>query len=451
MAVFRLIIPHSLGHDEAEQIVQAQNYVWGYLKQPPLYSWCLKTISFVFPLNIFTLTFFKAFISFLFYFFVYKISHQFFDQNKSSIVTSGSIFFVTYFYDFNRDLTHTILATLMAAISFYVYMKLIEDKSPLNYLLLGLAFALGILSKYNFALLIFALVLTSFITSAGRKIIFNVKTLISLAGFALITSPHFIWLYSKNMSAVSYAMDRGGKEELSFQGLLKTLAGLYYEVILVAMILALLWGFVSFNHSEAKTRVLNTVTLISLIIPAMAILVFGFTDFYAKWLAPIYFLVVMSLFLRVDFSKARRKFHYAVCLVLISINLFINISSGFFPGVIGKVRNTQYPYATVLEDLKALGYKDNFVIVVAKDPLLLANLQIQVKKVFDNVEVIKFNDLEKTKKKTKLLVWNGKRKMPKVFQKKFKHYSEARIIEAEYINATNLNENYKLGFSMVLI
>src|SRR5258707_9332510 len=55
------------------------------------------------------------------------------------------------------DLTHSVLALTMAALTFYVFLRVLRDARPRDYLALGLCFALGFLSKYNYAVFAAAL------------------------------------------------------------------------------------------------------------------------------------------------------------------------------------------------------------------------------------------------------------------------------------------------------
>jgi len=65
-------MPHSLNNDEAEQVLAASEYVLGYPKQPPLYSWIVRSVTLLFGMeypNIYILSFLKYFFYGVFYIF----------------------------------------------------------------------------------------------------------------------------------------------------------------------------------------------------------------------------------------------------------------------------------------------------------------------------------------------------------------------------------------------
>ena len=435
-------MPHSLNNDEAEQVLAASEYVLGYPKQPPLYSWIVRSVTLLFGMeypNIYILSFLKYFFYGVFIYFLYLSAELVFgnsvkknknaclleNQSKSGsklnpafLVVVSNLLFVTYFYDFARDLTHSILATMFAAIGFYVYLRLWLKPSSWGYLLLGIVFGLGFLAKYNFIFFALSIVAASLLERRAFKILINPKTFISIGSCLLVFTPNLIYLIKDKLNAVNYALDRSGSNEnqvFLLVDILKSSAGAFYETILVITILLIL--FAAFIHKKRLRsfifsedifnnhrirRLFFFAGVFSILIPLLIMLIMGADKFYAKWLSPSCFLVVFAFYSCIDFHKKadenveigvslhvpkafllRRNMLYVIvssCFLVSASVLFIG---GFFPDLIGKVTKTQYPYAKLAlilyreyqEELALTkDGKLKLILITNGDPVLKGNL-----------------------------------------------------------------------------
>jgi hypothetical protein len=441
-------MPHSLNNDEAEQVLAASEYVLGYPKQPPLYSWIVRSVTLLFGMeypNIYILSFLKYFFYGVFIYFLYLSAELVFgnlvkknknaylleNQSKSGnklnpafLVLVSSLLFVTYFYDFARDLTHSILATMFAAIGFYVYLRLWLKPSSLGYLLLGIVFGLGFLAKYNFIFFALSIVAASLLERRAFQILINPKTFLSIGSCLLVFTPNLIYLIKDKLNAVNYALDRSGSNEnqvFSLVDILKSSLGAFYETILVITILLIL--FVAFIHKKRLRsfifsedifnnhrirRLFFFAGVFSILIPLLIMLIMGADKFYAKWLSPSCFLVVFAFYSCIDFHKKagenpeiedgeqtsktfllRRNLLYVVvssCFLVSASVLFIG---GFFPDLIGKVTKTQYPYAKLASILYREYQQElaltkegklKLILITNGDPVLKGNLVLALEK-----------------------------------------------------------------------
>jgi hypothetical protein len=441
-------MPHSLNNDEAEQVLAASEYVLGYPKQPPLYSWIVRSVTLLFGMeypNIYILSFLKYFFYGVFIYFLYlsaelvfgnsvkknKNAYSLENQSKSGskfnpafLVVISNLLFVTYFYDFARDLTHSILATMFAAIGFYVYLRLWLKPSSLGYVLLGTVFGLGFLAKYNFIFFALSIVAASLLERRAFKILINPKTFLSIGACLLVFTPNLIYLIKDKLNAVNYALDRSGSNEnqvFSLVDILKSSVGAFYETILVVAILLIL--FVAFIHKKRLRsfifsedifnnhrirRLFFFAGVFSILIPLLIMLIMGADKFYAKWLSPSCFLVVFAFYSCIDFHKKagenveigvslhapkafllRRNLLYVIvssCFLVSASVLFIG---GFFPDLIGKVTKTQYPYAK-LSSILYREYQEELaltkdgklklILITNGDPVLKGNLVLALER-----------------------------------------------------------------------
>ena len=163
-------------------------------------------------MNIYIVLIIKYLSYFTFLYLIYKLSEIIFKSKEIAyLCLISQLLFITYSYDFTRDLSHTILVTVFSVLSLIVYLKLWTSRSYLNYVYLGLVFGLGFMSKYNFIFVALALVLASFTHRHAFRILVNFKTLISFFICALVGSPHLYYLYQQKFSSVEYALERSNK------------------------------------------------------------------------------------------------------------------------------------------------------------------------------------------------------------------------------------------------
>lgn len=432
-ALLRLLQADNFNHDEAEQYLNAQNFELFYPKQPPLYSWILFGLARFLPLDLGLVTFFKYALYFLFLVIFYRLMIDFSNQRSAFLATSSLAFFLTYSYDFNRDLTHSLLVTVFAVASFYCFLSLAKNPSWTKYLCLGFLFAGGILAKYNFAFLVFILLIVALIKK--RDLLFNFKALISaLFCFGLLL-PHFYSLYQHQFKIFSYTIARADREQ-GFSLLNSSVALLqaYYEHLIVVLILFLLWRPVMTRIKENSLIELSF--LLSLVLPALFILIGGFEHFHPKWFAPLSFLVPLWFFdtyaLAPEF-KLRQKIHYLLVSAFLLFFLVVDLGGFCFPDLVGDAQSKSYPYAKISAQLKKdLGYPAD--IVTLARPRLQANLSKQM----PEHKIYSLKQLARFEPGCKILVWknsNQELKIPKLFYKKFKRIIPKKVITANTINS----------------
>ncbi len=432
-ALLRLLQADNFNHDEAEQYLNAQHLEIFYPKQPPLYSWILFVLSRFLPLDIELLTFFKYSLYFVFLLIFYRLMIDFSNQRAAFLATSSLAFFLTYSYDFNRDLTHSLLVAVFALASFYCFLSLEKNPSWTKYICLGILFAAGILAKYNFAFLIFILLIVSLIKR--RELLFNLRALVSALVCLLLLAPHFYSLYQHKFKIFSYTIARADRDQgfsLASSGL--ALVQAYYEHLIVLAILFLLWRPIMTRIKENSLIELSF--FLSLALPALFIVIGGFEHFHPKWLAPLSFLLPLWFFdtyaLAPEF-KLRQKIHYFLVSGFLLFFLVVDLGGFYFPDIVGDPQSKSYPYAKLASQLKKdLGYPADIVTLVR--PRLQANLSKQM----PEHQVYSLKKLGRFEPGCKILLWknsNKEMKIPKPFYKKFKRIIPKKIISANTINS----------------
>ncbi|HWR57320.1 MAG TPA: glycosyltransferase family 39 protein, partial [Thermodesulfovibrionales bacterium] len=146
----RLLVSSSMEADESEQFLDSSVLSIGYLQHAPLYTWIVKGAFLMFGRSLVTLLIIKYSLIFSLYFILFLIARHFWDTRESLIITGALLLFPTYSYEAHRDLSHTILVSVMAAATCLLYIGMMKKEKTIYYPIAGIFIGLGILSKYNF-------------------------------------------------------------------------------------------------------------------------------------------------------------------------------------------------------------------------------------------------------------------------------------------------------------
>ncbi|HEY0275526.1 MAG TPA: glycosyltransferase family 39 protein, partial [Paenirhodobacter sp.] len=139
--------------DEAELLVMARAFHWGYGPQQPLYNWLQAGVFAVFGVNVAALVVTKNICLWLFYMMTYLGLRTCCDDRRSAIATLGLMFVPTIAWEAQRTLSHSVALMVTSAGFLWAVGGLLRRDSRMGWLLLGLAMGLGGLSKTNFWIL----------------------------------------------------------------------------------------------------------------------------------------------------------------------------------------------------------------------------------------------------------------------------------------------------------
>jgi len=358
-ALVRILISPTMELSEAEQFLDASTFSLGYDQQSPLYSWLARLASLVFGMNVATLTAVKYFLLFLFYFFFFLIARNFWDGKKALLITGSLLLFPTYSYETHRDLTHTILVSVMAVIMSYLYIRMVREAKTVDYMLSGIIVGLGILSKYNFVFFLIALLLSSLSSREGRRVLFDRRIVLSLLCLTAVLLPHFLWLAKENFLSVHYALDRSKAGAMASTSRLRiaSIVAFSYLDLLVFLCVAGVFFRRYFYRDESRDnrllRLFGLLAIYGLVIPLLGIFFFQAGNFTSRWLAPVLFTLPLALFSLIRMDTWRREFTLfsSLCTVIALAILIGRAFVGFFPDAAGKVEHVHIPYAALSQEL----------------------------------------------------------------------------------------------------
>jgi 4-amino-4-deoxy-L-arabinose transferase-like glycosyltransferase len=190
--------------DNLEQLDWAQHPAWGYDKHPPLPTAVLWLAERVFPAGVpLTYALGGAQVALLLWL-AWLIARQALDQRRATVAVL-LISCVTYHTNRLHYYNHNTALLVACASSMYCVLRAAQTGQRRWQILLGVAWGLGLLSKYQMVIAIGCNML--FLAHGAR---FGVRRLLSallLAGLscALVIGPHLHWLFAHGFPSFAYA------------------------------------------------------------------------------------------------------------------------------------------------------------------------------------------------------------------------------------------------------
>jgi len=194
--VLRVTSPAVLDLDEAEAILSFQHLQAGYGNQPPLYFWLQWLMFSAFGINLVALSVQKNLLLFCTYLAMFHTARLLIGMSAAIIAAASLILLPQLGWESQRDLTHSVLATCMAALTLWCYVGLLRHRSRWRHALFGLLVGLGLQSKYNFAVFALGLLAASLLVREHRRAVWTRDAWLALAVAALSLAPHALWLFN---------------------------------------------------------------------------------------------------------------------------------------------------------------------------------------------------------------------------------------------------------------
>tara|TARA_R110000796_G_scaffold252631_1_gene389150 strand:+ start:28334 stop:29710 length:1377 start_codon:yes stop_codon:yes gene_type:complete len=347
--------------EDAEQAYFSQWLRLGYDDQPPLFTWLQYIVNAILGITVISFSLLRGLIFSSILVTLYKFSSSYLkDISKSNLVVF-SLALIPVFIDFTfRRLSHTSLLCLVILISYLILQKLVEKKSIGNYIALGSVVGLGILTKYNYVMVLASLALMLFVDKGIRSIIFNKYILLSITITVLIITPHFYWLFSNHeflrelQSSVELKTSIVNENFIPilspFLAMLKNILKIVAPLAIVLVVFKSIKKIqLSFNSKDWLTKMLFA----QLIVILLFFVFIGVQKTEERWFLPLLipFLPLLLKSVQIFNIKKWESYGFVIFIVLIGIQVVrtpiekvLNISSdvhfGFQP--VSEVLNTKF-------------------------------------------------------------------------------------------------------------
>lgn len=379
------LVSSTVDLDQAQQLVLSQDLSLGYGAQPPLYTWLVNLLFSITGPEQWTLLALKAALLSTLVLGFLKIGRELgFDSRQQILVVVGLALLPSLIWESQRDLTHSVLATVLSAWTLWSLFRLHRTASWVNYALFGLLVGLGMLSKYNFGVFLLALLVAALLTPGFRQSVLSPRMLVSLAIAALVALPHFLWVMGHADQALASSHKFEIKKSATFMGVLAVaLATLSF---LGPLLLA--YGLSWRRRATAQTLTGSSgVFLFRLLLVLLALLpvlmvLSGATHFKNRWLQPLLFFVPILLAMR---GVAKPRIFLGIGFAMMLATALILPGRTLLASLTGKTNRPNFPYVQMGESLRtSAGVPD---VIISPQELLAGNMRL----VFPNtlIEVVR--------------------------------------------------------------
>ena len=396
------ITNQNLPLDTIESLAWGSNLDWGFNKHPPVSAFFVKIFYQIFGSNDWAYYLLSQIFVVTSFFVVWKFSEEFFN-NKIYSFLSVLLLEGIYFYNFTTPEFNVNICLLpFWALSVLYCWKGFKDNKTIDWLLLGLFTALGILSKYLFIYLGAAIDVFFLYMIVKKKIDF--KCLVSLITFLLVLFPHLIWLTENNYVTITYGLHRTETADQNFlDHFIHPLIFLGKQIgILIPFFIMCSFIFSKFktklNFNDTKLLFLLTINIVPILLMFLTSMIMG-VKIRTMWMTPFYFVFGVLLVYIFQTHINLNKFKS-----FISVFLMLFIFSPFaysYISITQTDKRTDYPGKEIATLVQKEWNKANDlkpIIYVGSDEWHAGNLSYHLKDrpivVMDNSLIYKNNFIE---------------------------------------------------------
>ncbi|PDV88508.1 hypothetical protein CO652_10540 [Rhizobium sp. H4] len=468
----RLALPHSLELDEAEQSFFSQYLLAGYGPQPPFYNWMQYAVVSVTGMSIGALIVPKNILLFLCYLFYGLAGREALkDQALAAVGMLALITLPQVSYMAQQDLTHTTALLFASSLFLYGFFLTLDRPGVGSYLLLGIATGIGLISKYNFALMPAVALIAILPDTEWRRRALDWRMLIAVAVALVIVLPHAIWLQSNLAFASSDTLVKmaAGNEPAGIVRIGKGILAFVVAILAFAALPVAIFAaafrrdFVLMLSSGNRwTGMMERMMLASLAGILLIVLFTGSTTVRERWLdpfllvLPIYFLAKMKA-AGLDLSAGLRRFRPVVPVLMACVL----VALGFRVVGAGLIGTYSRPNVPMADFAREMTRQAEPALVIASDPYVAGNMRLQLPHVPVVIPDFPVTGLPAyaTAGGPVLIVWRGKTTATAadaVMPERFSSALTAAGITPQEIGALSLpyyfgrqGDNFALGYAWV--
>ena len=329
---------YNLPLDTIEALAWGSNLEWGFNKHPPASAFFSELFYKLFGAQDWVFYLLSQLFVCIAFIYVFKLSNEIFDNSLLSLL-SVLLLESIYFYNFTTPEYNVNVCQLpFWSISVYYSWKIFNQKkiNVKDCILLGFFGAIGFLSKYLFAYLLFSVFIFFLYLIFYKKLKkFDFKYLISLEVFLVLLVPHLIWLNNNEYITVTYGLKRTGLEQSNIFDhikfpiifLLKQI-GLLIPFFVLLKLLVKKFKF-RFNFKDKKLLFLIFVNIIPILLILFTSIITG-SKIRTMWMTPFYLcfgvLFIYILKSQIDPKKLKLFLYGFIFLFFLSPILYSYVS-----------------------------------------------------------------------------------------------------------------------------
>ncbi len=295
---WRFVQGPALELDEAEALYHAHHLALGYNAQPPLYFWLQWAVFQVFGEGVFALALLKNALLGTGFLALYAMLRRLRPPMEAGlgVLTLGLL--PQILWEAQRALTHSVLVVTLALVTLAVADRVLHAKGRWSgipgWAAFGAAVGLGVISKWNFALLPAAILVAALWLPELRKRLWWPGAAVAIVVAVAIILPPLSWVIENPQvaggSLHKLGFSEGGPVVRAASGLgslLSAYLAFWGLLILVAVGVRVATRGASSFKPDSQSRLIAMVTLFGAALLGLGILVSGATEVKDRWLLPV--------------------------------------------------------------------------------------------------------------------------------------------------------------------
>lgn len=344
----RLFLSPTLSVDEAEQLILSQVFSLGYNEQPPLYTWFQIIFLSLFKNDVLAVSVLKNLLLCLTFIYYYKLARLTCLSDVKAIAATLGLYLVPQiFWEAKVDQTHSVIVTMAAVVMMYNFVRIFKgDQSSFRFIALGVSCGIGVLSKYNFVLLLTAAFVPLVFLDSFRKKILNKNILFSFLSFLLVVFPHCAWFVRHASEATQSTVERIHQSSVldSSRGMVGGLLDLLVSSVTFTALLCVVWFFLCRKNMQTtidtECKKYFSLLFVSVYTLLLAVIIFlEISSIKERWLLPylVFFPLYLTLFTHKDILQRKNSLLAWTCAAIAII------SAGAYLAVPRLVDVTKHP------------------------------------------------------------------------------------------------------------
>jgi 4-amino-4-deoxy-L-arabinose transferase-like glycosyltransferase len=358
--------------DQAEQLVLSQDLALGYGEQPPLYSWIVHGLFSLTGPSLWALRGIKVALLTALIYGAYLVSRRLgLDGARLGAALLGFALIPQLAWEAQRDLTHSVLATVLSMWTLWAFLALRPGPGNLRgYLVLGLLVGLGLLSKYNYVVFTAALFLAALASPGHRARVLHPGILLSALAAAVVVLPHLGWALAHPQLAVEDTLREAGVPRWTgLADLGQATLAFLAPLLLVAGLSWRRWA--EGDRPSGDLAFLWTLCASVLVLLVLFVLVSGAENVKDRWLQPLLFFMPIAV---ASMARVRPRALIAASLVLWAAAALLLPGRTLLSEWTGKVSRPNLPYAKIADGLR--GEIRQPGLIVSDSQLVAGNMRL---------------------------------------------------------------------------
>lgn len=197
--------------DGMEELVWASSFEWGYYKHPPLPTWLMYPLTWVFGKPVWLPFLAGQMVTVLALWFIWRLGCEWTSPARSLIAVLA-LSTTAYFSMRGTIFNHNTAQLWSVAAATWLYYRALKHGRMLSWVGLGVVVGLAFLTKYSVVVQLAAFAVFSLVQGYWRRASFWKGAVLAMLVFGAVILPHLVWLVDADFGPLNYLGSRASEE-----------------------------------------------------------------------------------------------------------------------------------------------------------------------------------------------------------------------------------------------